>query len=284
MSNELAPTKVNDAELIGHLENLGLLKDLSNGEKNTFIQIAKAFNLNPFKREIYVSKYGGQPASIITGYEVYIKRAERSGQLDGWGVTTEGEVNFENLQQSTLKAIITINRKDRSVPFKWEVEFTEYMQLKDGRLNKFWQKSKTMIKKVAMAQGFRLCFSDELGGMPYTGDEVGVNTEDVQAVVTTAPVTNAVQKKSPNAAQYKKLVERLQKGELQIVTDASINFSLSDEQITELAGHALAYSLPMIKDNPAIIDVLRGYTLNDGATSPYTEAQQAEITNAGMPF
>lgn len=29
-----------------------------------------------------------------------------------------------------------------------------------------------MIKKVAMAQGFRLCFSDELGGIPYTKEEM----------------------------------------------------------------------------------------------------------------
>ena len=30
----------------------------------------------------------------------------------------------------------------------------------------------TMIKKVAIAQGFRLAFPDEIGGMPYTADEL----------------------------------------------------------------------------------------------------------------
>ena len=34
-----------------------------------------------------------------------------------------------------------------------------------------------MIKKVAMAQAFRLCFPDELGGMPYTSDEM---TEEME--------------------------------------------------------------------------------------------------------
>ena len=29
-----------------------------------------------------------------------------------------------------------------------------------------------MLKKVATAQGFRLCFPEEFGGMPYTSDEL----------------------------------------------------------------------------------------------------------------
>lgn len=165
--------KVTDAELTMHLENLGLLKDLSTGEKNSYLQIAKAFNLNPFKREIHVSKYNGQ-MSIITGYEVYIKRAERTGQLDGWSVVTSGSVKENN-----LKATITIYRKDRQHPFVWEAEYNEFVQkTKEGAVTKFWQKATMMIKKVAISQGFRLCFSDELGGMPYTADEIN-DTQDV---------------------------------------------------------------------------------------------------------
>ena len=105
--------KVTEQILVSHLENLGLLKDLTKGEKDTYIQICKAYNLNPFKREIHVSKFNNV-MSIITGYETYIKRAERSGLLDGWEVRTEGTV-----KDGTLKAIITIYRKDRSRPFNW---------------------------------------------------------------------------------------------------------------------------------------------------------------------
>lgn len=176
MSTEIMKSdnvKVTDAELTMHLENLGLLKDLSTGEKNSYLQIAKAFNLNPFKREIHVSKYNGQ-MSIITGYEVYIKRAERTGQLDGWSVVTSGSVKENN-----LKATITIYRKDRQHPFVWEAEYNEFVQkTKEGVVTKFWQKATMMIKKVAISQGFRLCFSDELGGMPYTADEIN-DTQDV---------------------------------------------------------------------------------------------------------
>jgi len=72
------------------------------------------------------------------------------------------------------------------------VYYNEYVQrTKEGRPTKFWaDKPYTMIKKVAMAQGFRLCFSDELGGMPYTADElpdhVGQNHIVIEAVDLTA--------------------------------------------------------------------------------------------------
>lgn len=168
---------VSDKQLIGYLDTMGLAQKLTDKEKTQFLEISKAFGLNPFKREIYCSKYG-ETMSIITGYEVYIKRAERSGQLDGWQVITEGKV-----EDNSLKAIITIYRKDRKIPFIHEVYYSEYVQKTNaGPVNKFWMKAFTMTKKVAIAQGFRLCFSDELGGMPYTSDEMDTKIEDVNHI------------------------------------------------------------------------------------------------------
>jgi len=236
-TNEVAT--VTDAELISHLNNLGLMKDLTEGEQKTFISIAKAFNLNPFKREIYVSKYGGQPASIITGYEVYIKRAERSGLLDGWEVKTEGEIK-PILRESTLKAIITIYRKDRSKPFVWEVKFTEYMQLKDGNLNKFWQKSETMIKKVAMAQGFRLCFNDELGGLPYTSEELPTTEDIPYTPLETAKQPQLPTKKKLTAAKYQQALEGVKIGanlpnsEVSFYTFLTTECELTESQLAEV--------------------------------------------------
>lgn len=170
-----------------YLQTLNLTTNLTPAEEKQFIEISQAFGLNPFKREIYASKYGSS-FSIIVGFETYIKRAERSGRLSGWNVRTEGEVNYQDIAKSRIKAIITIYRKDWEYPFTHEVYFEEYAQkTKDGYLNRFWkEKPLTMIKKVAMAQGFRLCFSDELGGLPYTSEEIGVFTESLD--VTPSPV------------------------------------------------------------------------------------------------
>lgn len=165
-----------------YLRSMNLAQNLTQAEVTQFIEIAQGFGLNPFKREIYASKYGNN-FSVIVGYETYIKRAERSGRLAGWNVTTEGGID-----DGSLKAIITIHRNDFTHPFIHEVYYVEYVQrTKEGRPTKFWSdKPYTMIKKVAMAQGFRLCFSDELGGMPYTADElpdhVGQNQITIEAI------------------------------------------------------------------------------------------------------
>ena len=154
---------VTEQQLTGYLTAMGLAPKLSDKEKMQFLQIAQAYNLNPFKREIYCVKYG-ESLSIIVGYESYIKRAERSGLLNGWSVRTEGSGN-------DLKAIVTIHRKDFAQPFEHEVYFCEYKQN-----NTFWNnKPITMIKKVAVAQAFRMCFSSEIGGMPYTAEEIVEN-------------------------------------------------------------------------------------------------------------
>jgi len=162
-NNALALT---EQKLNEFLDISGVGRGLAADKRRQFVEIAQAYGLNPFKREIYCVGYGGQ-TSIITGYEVYIKRAERTGKLNGWTVDVDGEGD-------DMKATITIYRNDWKQPFKHEVYFEEAAnRTKDGELNAVWKKMpRFMLKKVAIAQGFRLCFSDELGGMPYTADEL----------------------------------------------------------------------------------------------------------------
>lgn len=180
MSNELEI--VTKSKLENYLQIAGVAQNLTADEQKNFLQIAMDFNLNPFKREIYCTSYGSgeyKKTSIIIGYEVYIKRAERTGQLDGWQVVTSGSVATND-----LTATITIYRKDRKYPFVHEVDYAEYAQMtfdkksNTHRINSMWSgKAKTMLKKVATAQGFRLCFSDELGGIPYDSSELPGNEE-----------------------------------------------------------------------------------------------------------
>lgn len=181
MQNEMIQKSgVDTGKIQKYLEAMGLAANLTKNETEQFIEIAQGFGLNPFKREIYAGKYGDK-FSVIVGFETYIKRAERSGKLSGWQVTTAGNVNFEKPKQSTLVATITIHRTDFKFPFVHEVYFSEYYGTRrDGSLTDFWRnKPTTMIKKVAMAQGFRLCFSDELGGMPYTAEELQHETSSI---------------------------------------------------------------------------------------------------------
>ena len=172
--------EIDEKEIIKFMDSTGVGKSLLQNEKVQFIEICKLYKLNPFKKEIYCVAYGEgkyRNLSIITGYEVYLKRAERTGKLDGWDVTTTGKI-----ADNSLKALLTIHRKDWSHPFKHEVYYGEYVQkTNQGVVTKFWkEKAITMLKKVCISQGFRLCFSDELGGMPYSGEELPDNMTTIQ--------------------------------------------------------------------------------------------------------
>ena len=173
-------TAVITAKKIKEYCDVFLNNSLNDKETAQFIEIATAYNLNPFKREIYCVPYESynklkgckeRKLSIVTGYEVYLKRAERSGKLAGWEVKTGGKFG-----QSDFRGIIKIYRHDWKEPFQHEVYFSEYKQN-----THIWNtKPVTMIKKVAVAQGFRMAFPDEMGGLPYTSDELPENmTKDV---------------------------------------------------------------------------------------------------------
>ena len=126
-----------------------------------FMGICKSYGLNPLKREIHFVKYGNAAASIIVGYEIYLKRAERTGKLDGWKCWIEKDEIGE-------KAVIEIKRKDQSTPIKWEVYRKEF-----DKQQSTWKAMPTfMLKKVAIAQGFRLAFPEDLGGIPYIPEEL----------------------------------------------------------------------------------------------------------------
>lgn len=259
--NEIAI--VDEKILVQHLENIGLIKDLTNGEKDSFVQIAKAFNLNPFKREIYASKYGGQ-MSIIVGYEVYIKRAERTGQLDGWECVTTGSVTTND-----LVATITIYRKDRTRPFVWQAHYNECVQkTKEGNVTKFWQKASFMTKKVAISQGFRLCFSDELGGMPYTKEEMEDLSEENYEIQnstksngikpTILPVKQETTKPIPTEKQMAIAIEKIGiKGEVLGINSMKEKFMLTNVQIQDLELAAIEFAKSCIAlGDTAIVDVI----------------------------
>jgi phage recombination protein Bet len=190
--------------ILSYMDSFGIGNKLDDNEKTQFINVAVAYKLNPFKREIYCNAYNtkdGKKLSIITGYEVYLKRAERIGDLNGWKVTTTGSI-----KEGNLKAQIVIHRKSWANPFEHEVDFSEY----DLKRSVWIDKPITMIKKVVTAQGFRLAFPDELGGMPYTADELPDNMTGAVTTVASAPEgqakpptprrASAAAKKAPEAA------------------------------------------------------------------------------------
>lgn len=234
------------AKLEQFLQIANVGQNLPANKRQQFVEIAQAYGLNPFKREIYCVGYGDR-TSIITGYEVYIKRAERTGKLNGWGCEIDGKL-------PDMTATITIYRKDWDIPFKHTVYFEEAAQYtKDNKLNAIWQKQpRFMLRKVAIAQGFRLCFSDELGGMPYTADEL---PEQEKPQIVNAAAQNA----QPQAATVEaEVVKTFGDEEL-----AAVESCVTEEELKKIC-NALLKQFPAAKKelvkafNKRLAEILKG--------------------------
>lgn len=209
MSNELQNVTTDGAVAVANndykaiavewLTSTGNLQKFTQQEQSQFIDMCQAFGLNPIKREIYGIKYG-QNFNLIVGYETYIKRAERSGKLAGWKAWVEGSGN-------NLVAKIEIHRKDWQFPFCHEVYFEEYNQ---GTA--IWKsKPRTMLRKVVIAQGFRLAFSEDLGGMPYTSDELPAEKlGNYEVAENTKPLEAKQPTEEEKAERQKRITEEFQ--------------------------------------------------------------------------
>jgi len=194
--------EITEAKITEYLDALGSTTSLLPAEKKMFINIAKEFGLNPFKKELHVTAYGEgkwRKCSIITGYEVYIKRAERTGKLNGYDI----KIVEDGDSLKTMKAVVTIYRKDWDHPFVHEAFYIESVQYnKDGEPNAVWAKQpRFMTKKVAIGQAFRLCFSDDLGGMPYEESEVPQHERDVTEPENIAPEAEKPESPPPGGRQ-----------------------------------------------------------------------------------
>lgn len=188
----VASANVAEQVLYDYLETL--TDKLTAPQRKQFIAVAQAFNLNPFKREIYAVYYNGK-LSIITGYEVYLKRAAMCPQYDGF------ETNF-GTSNNQVYCECNVYRKDLSHATKSIVWMSEYKQ----EFGLWKSKPRMMLEKVAIATAFRRAFPVEFGGMPYTRDELPdemTGAEQLQKkglqevnleTPTAAPVVNKQQK------------------------------------------------------------------------------------------
>lgn len=137
-----------------------------------FIQLCKAHRLNPFIREAYLVKYGSN-ATIITGKDVFTKRAARNENCEGFraGVSVlnsagqiidrKGSALFPQIGEVLLGGWAEVYMRGYQVPIKDTVSLSEYSTGKSG-----WAKMPgTMIRKVALVHALREAMPEEFGGL-----------------------------------------------------------------------------------------------------------------------
>lgn len=184
--------------------------NVTNQEVVLFLNLCKAQHLNPFLREAYLIKFGNQPASIVTGKEVFTKRAHRNkdyaGQQAGIIIQKEDgtvenrigtlKLNGETIVGGWAKVFV----RGYESPIESAVSFDEYVGMKkDGTVNSQWAKKPgTMIRKVALVQALREAFPEDFQGMysaeemdiPTTLDETPIPASAVEVATETMPGTS----------------------------------------------------------------------------------------------
>lgn len=171
-----------------------------------FLQLCAAQRLNPWVRDVHLVKYGDNPAQMITGKEVFTKRANAHPDFEGYeaGVTfvdnrgnvrqREGSAVYAAAGETLVGGWCRCYVKGRK-PYFDEVALEEYNTGKS-----LWaKKPATMIRKVALVHCLREAFPDAFAGL-YSQEEMGADDMPTQAPKAAASVAvEPTQDASPQA-------------------------------------------------------------------------------------
>lgn len=179
MSNDLMLNEVNNMwtakDQVAEIKRI-YAHNLTDGEFMTFVNIGKAAQLNPFKREIWAVKYdNNKPANIFIGRDGYRTIISRNPNYD-YHITDavyendEYSVNIMNNEfvhkpnfknrGALIGAYCLVKMKSASRPFYVFCELHEY-----NLGQSIWKtKPATMIKKVSESQCIRMAMPLELAG------------------------------------------------------------------------------------------------------------------------
>lgn len=176
-----------------------LCPTITDSELALVMALCQQQNLNPFTKDVYVVKYGNAPASIVTGKEVFTKRANANKAYKGFeaGVVylngrgevchREGAAVYQAAKEQLVGGWCRVFVEGRQ-PFYEEVTLQEYSTGKSG-----WAKMPaTMIRKVALVHCLREAFPDQFQGL-YCSEEMGKAGE----VATAAEAAPAPDKAAP---------------------------------------------------------------------------------------
>lgn len=228
MTQEQALVKAEDLKNI--VEQVKILfphlKKVSDAEIIKAIKLSKELGLNPIEREVHFVPYGNS-VQLIVSYLEYIKRAERSGKLDGWKIRYGKDDIGEYAE-------VIIHRKDWSHPFEWRT------YLKEAKRNTpIWKEMPLfMLKKTAIAQAFRICFPEELSHLPYEEAELVNHTSEPATQSQKNYIIDLLASRNKDLdyleSQFGKTIDEITKSEASEIIEHLKNLPNSPEVVEEI--------------------------------------------------
>lgn len=150
-------------------------KGATDDEFAVFLELAKRYNLDPFKRQIFFlpDRRQNEPGKIMVSHAGLIHIAHSSNQWAGMKtfiITKDGEEQLiVDNPDDIAGAVCYVYRKDWKEPLIHAVAFREYFKQNNSRMGPWYTMPQTMIKKVAEAGALRRAF--DLGGL-YIQEEM----------------------------------------------------------------------------------------------------------------
>lgn len=151
--------------------------NITDQETCFFISLCKAQKLNPFINDAYLIKFGNQPAQMVVGKDVLVKRANRHPAFEGYkagivvmnkdGELIEREGAIKGKNELLVGGWCEVYRSDKKFPIKSSVSMEEY----DKKQSSWKTMPMVMIRKCAMVTALREAFPEELQGL-YDADEI----------------------------------------------------------------------------------------------------------------
>lgn len=142
--------------------------------KQNFINQCVAYELNPIKRQAYLTGYdsnGGAKFTFIVGIDGFTTIASRTGAYAG-----KDQARFTYSDNQLDSASVTVYRlvQGQKCAFTGQAYFDEYKQP-----SPLWTKMpKTMLEKCAFAKALRSAFPESLSGL-YTDDEINTKEREL---------------------------------------------------------------------------------------------------------
>lgn len=206
MSNDKAVATIDEATghiaLVGNEERLQLVKDqlcsdATPGELMLFANMCDKVKLDPFAKQIYITKYRGK-MTIITAIDGFRVIAERSGQYAGqegpyWYDKDTGkwtDVWCDKAKKPAAAKVIVIKVNNGIVV---KTPAVAHMHEYDAKRNKWIDMPALMLAKCAEALALRKAFPNDLNGL-YTADEMeqAGPVDDPENKTPKSPTANAV--------------------------------------------------------------------------------------------
>lgn len=151
--------------------------NITDQETCFFISLCKAQKLNPFINDAYLIKFGNQPAQMVVGKDVLVKRANRHPAFEGYkagivvmdkdGNLIEREGAIKGKNELLVGGWCEVYRSDKKFPIKSSVSMEEY----DKKQSSWKIMPMVMIRKCALVTALREAFPEELQGL-YDADEI----------------------------------------------------------------------------------------------------------------